>query len=166
MILQKFKRCYYFSIAGYSMAGLSLLGIPLSDYDGSVFEKGFTYSIAAVFWLSLIFGTVFFAKTSRYCKIIEKKLKRNKIHTYNPKVGVIRFFSNKNAKVIDSIFFIFAAVVIALTIADVQIEWLMISCLVITFLSFVLHSFFNGKSYLYIKAYNNFLNQKELKENE
>lgn len=166
MILQKFKKCYYLSVAGYSIAGLALLGIPFSNYDGTVFEKVLTYVVAAVFWAGLIAGTFFFIKTNNYCRIIEKKLKRNNFLTYKPKIGIINFFSSKESKMVDVIFFVFVLIVIVLTIADVQIEWLMITCLVIMFLSFILHSFFNGKNYLYIKAYKKFLDQKERKENE
>ena len=166
MILKKFRRCYYFSIIGYSLSAVSLLGIPLSDFEGNFFEKIIPYFVAVVFWAGLITGTVFFINANGYCKRIEKKLKKNNFLTYRPRMGIISFFSNKEAGIFDCIFIISALAVIIMAIVDIQNEWLTIICLICMFLSFLLHSFFNGKNYLYIKAYEKFLNQKERKENE
>lgn len=166
MILKKFRLYFDLSVIGFCISGLSLLVIPFSDFDGISFEKVLPYVIATVFWLSLFVGIFFLIMTSKMCRGIEKKLKKNNNYTYKPKIGIITFFSNREAKFCDIVLFIFAALVAGLTVAGVQIEWLMVCCVSILFLFAVFHSFFNGKNYLYIKSYKKFLEQKERKENE
>lgn len=164
MILRKFRMYFDLSLFGFCLSALSLLYIPTVTFGKDQKVTVSSIIIALAFWLGLAVGTVFLKLSTKTRKVIELKLQKNNSGIFEAqRPGVITFFSNKEAKIVD---IILAALVAGLTIASVQIEWLMIACLVILLLSFIFHSFLNGKNYKYIVDYKKYLEQKERMKNE
>lgn len=160
------RKEFYISLVSLGVSALSLLFIPLVNLNGSGATKFFAYVIGAVFWIGLIIEQIFIWKINSNRHLLENRIRRNGGRTLKGKIGVVSFFRNKEAFIADIVLFVSAIAVAVISIFKIKVEWLLIICVVILFVSFNLHCILNGINYSYIKSYKKFLEDKEQEENE
>ena len=157
-MLKSLKTCFVLSLALVFIQSVCLLVIPVLEID-NVMNTVF----AVLFWASLILYIVSVMLSSKERQKIEKskfrvkKLKKNHI-------GILKFFQNKEAVIFDVLLFISTAVIIVSLLFKTEFVWLIAIGLFLWFISFNLHCLFNGKNYIYIKAYE--IYKKEHGKNE
>lgn len=127
-------------------ASFSLFCIPLIDTETSA-----VYIIASAFWLSVILQQVFFWKSSIARKKINSKTPIN--HQKNMPIGIVAFFRNKEAAAADCTMIVAFITTLLLIAFEINIEWLIITSVVLLFASFNLHCIFNGRNYRYLKYF-------------
>lgn len=155
---KRLKIWFVSSLVFVLIQSVCLLVIPILEID-NVLNAVF----AVLFWVCLTFYIVSVILSSKERQKIEKskfrvkKLKKNYI-------GVIRFFQNKEAVIFDVLLFVSTALIIVSVIMKTEFEWLIAVGLFLWFISFNLHCLFNGKNYIYIKAYE--IYKKEHGKNE
>lgn len=155
---KRLKKWFVSSLAFMFIQSGCLLVIPVFEIDNAL-----NTVFAVLFWMCLILYTVSLMLSSKERQKIEKskfrvkKLKKNHI-------GVIKFFQNKEAVIFDVLLFISTALIIVSIITKTEFEWLIAISLFLWFISFNLHCLFNGKNYMYIKAYE--IYKKEHGKNE
>lgn len=152
--MQKLKFLYFCSLGSFLASSLSLIFVLLIDLDGEILDRIFSYMVAAIFWLGILIGIVFLGFAIKQKNILIKKLKKNinRIPVFK-NIGIISFFRNKFASVADVFLVLMIILLIVLVIFKVNIEWLIILNVVFLYFSVILHSFFNGKNYRYIKYF-------------
>ncbi len=127
------------------------------------------YAAAAVFWVGLCAGILFFIKMNVLSKKIERQLRQNSQKTLESlHCGVISFFRNKYAVAADVFMFVFIVLFVVVLLTDPVSDIISITVVVLLFLSFVCHSFFNGKNFIYILKYEGYRKKKKMgvKENQ
>ncbi len=166
-LLKKYQNLIAISGIGCLVAGLSLAFIPLVDLDGSVVQKTFAIVVALLFWLGLITEIVFFVLANKQCSVIEERLIKKGSKSFNDtKIGVISFFTCREAMIADILSAITLIVVILMIAFKVTSDWLFIIFAVILFFSFNLHCFLNGKNYKYLKEIQKFMKEQGAKKDE
>ena len=159
--LKKFRLFFYLSIGGFLLAAAAVAVIPLLQ----VGVKGLDatgYTVGALFWAGILCGIVFLILTGEQRKQIETVLREKGGQTpEKAPLGVISFFRNRAALIVDIIFFLAVIAFVLLFVFQIHNAWAVIAALEILFLSFVMHCFLNGINYKYIKAYNKYIKSKE-----
>jgi len=140
-----------------------LFCIPATNLDGSGMQRLSAYVMAMLFWGSIAVEVACTYLFTKERKRMEKKGYRVKKinHSYS---GIITFFSNPEARVMDLALFLSLILVIILVLAQVKAGWLILSCVSLLFVSFNFHCILNGKNYRYLKIVR--LYKKEQKQNE
>lgn len=152
------KVWFNLSLVFVFIQGVCLLVIPVLEID-NVLNTVF----AVLFWMCLILYIVSVILSSKERQKIEKsKFRVKKLKKSH--IGVIKFFQNKEAVIFDVLLFISTALIIVSIIMKTEFEWLIAVGLFLWFISFNLHCLFNGKNYIYIKAYE--IYKKEHGKNE
>ncbi len=155
------------SLLSYIVSSVSILGVWLSDYNGTNEKRIFAYFTAILFWLGMICGTILFYKENKCRKMMMRRSKYKDIKLpRNIKIGAVSFFNNKEAAIVDVLLFVVTLMVLILSIFKVKIEGLIIVSVMLWFLFFILHCFFNGKNHKYIKLYKKCFMNKERTRNE
>lgn len=81
-----------------------------------------------------------------------KHLKNKKYFIRNFKnIGLCSFCRNKKAALADMFLGTMIIMLIILIVVDTNIKWLIITNIVLLGVSLIIHSFYNGKNYRYIK---------------
>jgi len=146
-MLKGLKLWFCLSLTFVSVQSICLLIIPLLEI-GNVLNV----ILAIIFWMSLALYIVSVILSSKQRQKIEKskfkvkKLKKNHF-------GILKFFQNKEAVIFDVLLFISTALIIVSLVLKTESVWLIALGLFLWFISFNLHCLFNGKNYIYIKAY-------------
>lgn len=146
-MLKWLKTWFVLSLALVFIQSICLLVIPVLEID-NVLNTVF----AVLFWacLTLYIVSVMFSSRERQkiekSKFRVKKLKKNHI-------GILKFFQSKEAVIFDVLLFISTALIIISVVLKIEFMWLIAAGLFLWFISFNLHCLFNGKNYIYIKAY-------------
>lgn len=105
-------------------------------------KNGVLYLVGIIFWLSLLMSQILMITVSMKRKADEK-------HNQKKRIGLISFFSNKEAMIADILTAVFAVIfVICVLTTDAYLIYVFL-CL--TVLSFEMHCVLNGKNYAYIK---------------
>lgn len=170
MMLKKFQLLYYITFTAFIISGLSFLSLvvlsfSVLDIEGTL--QVIAYSIAAVFWLCLLIGTISLIFTN----ITRKKLeKENNLSTAKLSasfcIGIFSFFKNKKSIVADIILFVSLITNVIIIFMNISINWLIISGIFIFVFSLIFHSFWDGKNYKYLTYFKNNINDKGCSENE
>ena len=159
--LKKYQKLLSISWLGCGLAGLSLLFIPIVDSDGTSTQKVFAILLAALFWIGLIAEIVFFVLADKQCNMIEDRLIKEGSKSFKgTKIGVISFFTCKEAMVADVLTGLSLIAIILMIILKVTNDWLFVIVAVIFFFSFNLHCFLNGRNYKYIKEIKKFIKKQ------
>lgn len=157
-MLKKLKIWFVLSLTFMLVQSVCLLVIPVLEIDNEL-----NTVFAVLFWVCLILCIASVMLSSKERQKIEKsKFKVKKLKKNH--VGILKFFQNKEAVIFDVLLFASAALIIVLTIMKTEFEWLIAVGLFLWFISFNLHCLFNGKNYIYIKAYE--IYKKEHGKNE
>ncbi|MDF2820879.1 MAG: hypothetical protein K0R15_1320 [Clostridiales bacterium] len=146
----------YIGVVALLVSSYSLLCIPYASnlaQNGDVLLRNLW---AAVFWLTLIlgYGTFFIVELSR--KKTTTKTKKGK----KALPGIIKFYSNSLAKVVDIIFAVSIILILVLQFINGINEYLSYALLSTSLFLFHMHCFVNGENYRWIANKNN----KELKQ--
>lgn len=158
-MFKRFKLCFNISVVCFIASFAALLSIMFLDMCSDEYvKKSISYIIASVFWVGIIGEQIFFWICNHLRKRIE--IKRSEI-SYSNGIGIISFFKNPNAVVADIVMFASVLVFALMLIFKVVEQWAVVLCLSIIFLSFNLHSFLNGKNYIYKQSYQKYLNNGE-----
>lgn len=161
-LLIKFRRLFFLSFFSFVCACLSLCMVPFVGDASQGAVRVTVFLTSAVFWVGLIVGTVLIIKMNRLCKKIEKQLRQNNQKTFELlRIGVISFFRNKYAAVADLCMILFIVILIAALIINRTSDEFYIFNLVMLILSFISHSFLNGKSFMYILKYEEYRKRKK-----
>lgn len=160
-ILKKYQHFLCISGIGCLIAGLSLLFIPMVDLEGTTQQKIFALILAALFWIGMIVEIVFFVLADKQCNMIEDRLIKEGSKSFKgTKIGVISFFTCKEAMVADVLTGLSLIAIILMIILKVTNDWLFVIVAVIFFFSFNLHCFLNGRNYKYIKEIKKFIKKQ------
>lgn len=160
-ILKKYQNFICISGIGCLVAGLSLLFIPMVDLEGTPAQKIFALILAILFWIGLIAEIVFFVLADKQCNMIEDRLIKEGSKSFKgTKIGVISFFTCKEAMVADVLTGLSLIAIILMIILKVTNDWLFVIVAVIFFFSFNLHCFLNGRNYKYIKEIKKFIKKQ------
>lgn len=160
-MIKQFRLLFFLSFFSFIGSGVSFFIIPFVRQDAHWFFNVVAYAASAVFWLGLCSGVFFFIKMNALGKKMERQLKKNNQLTLESfRCGIISFFRNKYAIVADSLMIISVILFVAVLIFEPESDMLSISVIVMFFLSFVSHSFFNGKSFIYILKYEGYRKKK------
>lgn len=152
-ILKKYRFYLLASLCACFVSAVSLAVIPFSDLDTAGVPRVLAYVSAAVFWAGLLAEIIFYILACRSCSSIEKILKQNGSKTLkNQRIGLITFFSCKEACVVDILCLVSFLMAVVMTIFNLNYSFLMAG-IIVFIISFNLHCFFNGKNYKYIKLY-------------
>lgn len=155
--------CFIVKLLLGLLMSMMIMCVPLVQIKGTPEQRMLAYIVAAIFWLSIIGQLI----TSIVCKKILMKREPKKFlfrRVYNGHMSVFRFFSNKEALIVD-IGFIGCAILVVVTILfEITNKWLVITFVASLVLFFNLHCILNGKNYECIKLLQ--IYKKEHKENE
>lgn len=147
--MKKFRTFLLSSMIAAVVAGLALLLIPKSNVRGNGAEKVLSLIIAIIFWIGIIIEIVMLIMANSNRK---NSLPANRKHIGT--IGALTFFSNREASIVDIILCVSLITLTILTIGNIEVGLLNIIVIVIVFLSFNFHCFFNGKNYKYFKTIN------------
>lgn len=129
-----------------------LMLLPLGDISGGGFLKILSYFLAGCFWLGIAAGTLFLIQTLMNTKNVEKELNIPKAEAGKSGLpGIISFFKNPLAVIWDICFFLSIVWFLVIIVFNISSQWIFSLCIGFFLLSFISHSFFNGKNYRYIR---------------
>lgn len=166
-VLKKYQNLLFLSWLGCGVAGISILFIPFVDLEGTSAQKAFAILLAALFWLGLIAEVVFFVLANKECNVIEDRLiKKGSKSFKGSKIGVISFFTCREAMVADVLAGLSLIAIILMIILKVTNDWLFVIVAVIFFFSFNMHCFLNGRNYKYLKEIKKFIKKQGAKKDE
>lgn len=166
-VLRKYRTLFVISGIGCLISGISFILMPLVDLNGTTVQKVFAIVTALLFWLGLITEILFFILANKQCNLIEETLiKKGSKSFKKTKIGLIAFFSCREAIVVDILMLISLIALIIFVVFKVTNDWLFTIFMVVLFFSFNLHCFFNGKNYKYLKEIQKFLKKQGAKKDE
>lgn len=130
------------SVICFIISAFAFLIIPISDFDGGKLQVLLAYMVGVLFWFGVSLGSIITAIIGN--KLKAKGYKSSKIP------GVLRFFSNTKAKVIDvsMIILIILSIILGKNLGIGHMVSAMVLSLTIFFV--YLHSILNGDNYTYL----------------
>jgi hypothetical protein len=131
--------------------GISALSICLILLAGE--QKTVQYTLAAVFWLSLIAELSFLAIGNRLRKKIEQLNPHMKQRRRALSVGLLCFLQNREAAIADLLLLISIGYAVTISLLRVSSMWLNLIGIVSTYVFFHLHCILNGILYKSIQHY-------------
>lgn len=131
------KRTELFSFISFFVSSLSFAFFDCIDYQGVGISLVLGYILPALFWIGIIIGVAFQIVISTKLKITRKK------H------GVISFFKNKVAVVVDIIAILSLIISIFIIVLDANHKIAFIIFSIFIF-SFEMHCITNGKNFIYL----------------
>lgn len=153
MILRR-ATCYLrLSVTFAVLSSVAFACIPICNAFGEDTEQAMIIVIASIFWGGLILEQVFFWMANFHRKKIQKRTTRKKLPTKRF-AGALTFWSNVEARVCDVLLGVSLVSTFTLMILGVQDDWLVMTSLTLLLSSFNLHCLFNGRTYGYVKAFN------------
>lgn len=152
MLDQRLKKYNIITISLAVLESALILCIPLVNLDGSPSQRVGAYVLAAFFWIGIIVECIFVHLSTQERRRMERRGFRNRALKHSPP-GVISFFKNLEATVVDVFLFISALLVVILVWTQVKTGWMIMAGISVLLLSFNLHCILNGKNYRYLKAY-------------
>lgn len=163
MLDQRIRRYNLITISIAVLEFVLILCTPLVNLDGSSAQKIGAYILAAFFWICIAIEGIFVHLSTQERRWMERRGLRNRALKHSP-LGVISFFKNLEATVVDVILFASTILVVILVWAQVKKECMIMSGISILFLSFNLHCILNGKNYRYIKSLSKYAKEHEKDE--
>lgn len=163
MLGSRLKKYNLITIAIASFEFILILCIPLVNLDGSFAQRIGAYILAALFWVCVATEGVFVHMATKERKWMEQKRFRCRALKYS-QPGVISFFKNCEASIVDVVLFISAVLVVVLVWTRIKTAWVIMTGISILFLSFNLHCILNGKNYRYLKSYKLYKEEHERDE--
>ncbi len=165
-ILKKYRFYLLASLCACFVSAVSLAVIPFSDLDTTGVSRVLAYVSAAVFWAGLSAEIIFYILAHRSCSSIEKVLEQNGSKTLkNQRMGLITFFSCKEACVVDILCIVSLLTAAIMIIFNLNYSFFTV-VLIAFIISFNLHCFFNGKNYKYLKEIQKFIRSQGAKKDE
>lgn len=166
-ILKKYQNLLCVSGIGCVVAGLSLFFIPMVDMVSSSSQRIFSTILAILFYLGLITEIMFFILATKQCNVIEERLIKIGSKSFRgARIGVISFFTCREAMIVDILTVVLLVLMILLIVLKVTNDWLFVIVAVLFFFSFNLHCFLNGKNYKYLKEIKKFIKKQGAKKDE
>lgn len=147
MNIKRDKRIFYLSCISLSISSLALLGVAkgsFNEFDGS---KAVAFAVAITFWVGLILGYILLCVVNSHRKKYEAS---NKSRRKSTGCGLIRFFSNSAAMVVDSILIITLVLFILFRVLNNISIYFDLTVIALLICSIHLHGLFNGKNFRYI----------------
>lgn len=156
MNIKRDKKIFSLSCICLVISSISLLGVAkgsFNEFDGS---RAVAFAVALTFWIGLISGYILLCVVNSHRKKYEasKKSRRN-----TTGCGLIRFFSNSAAMVVDSILIITLVLFVLFRVLNNISIYFDLTVIALLICSIHLHGLFNGKNFKYI-------NQDEAKKDE
>lgn len=148
---KSFKRDLLVSLVCPFIGCISLYFVPFVDVTGNSLQTVGAYSIALIFWGSIIIEIFFSYQCTKTRKAMEDRLFMLKSPHYSHP-GVISFFKNREAFIADIILFASAILVAALLWRQAKTGWMILVGVSLFLLSFNMHCLLNGRNYRYYKA--------------
>lgn len=145
----KTKKYLYMAIISACISSASILLCMANNNQTEAFIR---IVFPAIFWGFIVIEIIFLLKADKYRKKCVSNQKRG-IRKHQ-KAGILYFFSNKKAKIVDVCFLLSLLIEIVLMLVgngDKTFNYLIIFVIVF---SFHMHCFMNGKNYLYIISQN------------
>ncbi len=134
---------FYLSIGFMALFAASFLMMPVANgISLNEGKNGILYLVGIVFWLSFLLSQVMMITVSI-------KRKADKRYSKKKRLGLISFFSNREATIADILTAVFTAVFVICTLTTDSYLIYVFLCLAV--LSFEMHCVLNGKNYAYIK---------------
>ncbi|MGN0517994.1 MAG: hypothetical protein ACI4II_04640 [Acutalibacteraceae bacterium] len=147
MNIKRDKKIFLLSCICLVISSLSLLGVAkgsFNEFDGS---RAIAFAVALTFWIGLILGYILLCVVNSHRKKYEAG-KKNRRKTTG--CGLIRFFSNGAAMVVDSILIITLVLFILFRVLSNISIYFDLTVIALLICSIHLHGLFNGKNFRYI----------------
>ncbi len=163
MLDQRLKKYNLITISLAVLEFVLILCVPLVNLDGSSAQKTGAYILAALFWICIAIEGIFVHLSTQERRWMERRGFRNRALKHSP-AGVISFFKNLEATVVDAVLFASVILVVILVWTQVKTGWMIMAGISVLFLSFNLHCILNGKNYRYLKSYRLYKKEHERDE--
>lgn len=162
MLKKKIVQNFYAANIAATVSGLALCFIPICNTNSErVADKVLSMAVAAIFWLGIVISQIFLwmsnAKRKQY-------MNENNMDIKDGSLGIVSFAKNRYGLAADILFFLSAIAVIVMYAVRFGNEWVNIIAIVVMFLSFQYHCFWNGRIYCCIKEFTN--EDKKIKQND
>lgn len=145
--INKYRIPILVNVLSFAIAFFSISLIPISQLFGEGVEKWMGYVIAAIFWLSLIFGFVSIRLTTLKFEGMKNKAIKLGLHKEQRLPGIISF----GLSVPKIIIYAVTLIGLILIITDLIFTWvpsyIMFPILSITLFAFALHCIADGENY-------------------
>lgn len=163
---QNYVILFYLFLSMPIIASLVLLFIPMVQIQGQGIQKVFAYVVPIIFWGSVLSEGICLLKINSLRKQIMLLRAFKEKKAFQKRIGLISFFKNKEALIIDVVLFVSAVAEAIFSILQLRSEWLHIVCISIIFMSLNLHGILNGINYSYFIYVKKILKDKEKMRNE
>ena len=163
MLDQRLKKYNLITITIAVLEFILILCVPLVNLDGSSAQRIGAYVLATLFWICIAVEGIFVHMATQERKWMERRGFRNRVLKHS-QPGVISFFKNFEASIVDAVLFASAILVVVLVWTQIKTGWMIMAGISILFLSFNLHCILNGKNYRYLKAYRLYKKEHERDE--
>ena len=136
------KKILIVSVVSFAASSISFLLIPISNFNGNIIQRCFSYMVGIMFWIGLIIGLI---STFRLGNI------RKKSGYFKHSIpGILCFFKTKTGKVFDIMMLASLALFIAARLMLTEHDWIWLFMLSVLMFSLTMHSIFNGKNYFFV----------------
>lgn len=137
---RQIRKWLYISVLSSFIYSGTILLMPLASDNSNSNNKVSIMIVGFVFWTFFIltYLSLFFAK---------KKAKNNKVKPESQNIGLLKFFSNRLATIVDCVLIMSVIAFIISLFLPYSLSWLVYIILSILVLTLNLHSIFNGKIY-------------------
>ena len=160
IILKKDILLFRLSFAAFIISALSLLLSFFGSYKtGNALQIMFAVITGVLFWGGLAAAILTFVMVNSHRKAYEKKHREKKKKNNNLNIGVLSFFSNKEAKIADLIMMILILILLVIMFIPAVGLDIKVAMGSLILASVYAHSMLNGINYRYIKS---LLNQRSV----
>lgn len=156
---------FLMAAGGYAMVTLSVLILPLSGTGNQAAAQVFGYLVGILFWLGILFGTIFYIKLSRQMKPIITKRNSKKKQTKKIPAG-LRFFHNKYGRAADICLIVGLIGSAAAIVLEKQAIWIQWVFMVLLVTAVWMHFLLNGITFEYLFGLTKKIQQKAEGEEE
>lgn len=147
MNIKRDKRIFALSTVCLVISSLSLLGVAKGSFNEVDGSKAVALAVALTFWIGLILGYILLCVVNSHRKKYEAG-KKSRYKTTG--CGLIRFFSNGAAMVVDSILIITLILFILFRMLNNISIYFDLTVIALLICSIHLHGLYNGKNFRYI----------------
>lgn len=145
--MNKDKKYFRASCVAFAVSALSILLTFAADYKGNAIAVVLAVLTGALFWLGIVFGFVFlFAVNGK------RKANRRYNEPEGTRIGLLTFFSNPNAKVVDIAMIVLFFLALLSALIPVIGQGVTLVFISLFLLSVYMHGMLNGRNYRYIKT--------------
>lgn len=151
-MIGRYRRLVWLSIIRTLFGAVLIFLIPIVSITGSETQRIGAYSIALLFWVSLLAEIII----TRICTRERKRLEHEEYYSRRLRYasfGLISFFKNREGSIADIVLFLSAIYIAIILWCHMQTGWMILLGVDLFFLSFNMHCILNGRNYRYYKNY-------------